>query len=93
MGDQPAAETDLGIEGLVDVREMGHGVFGTVYGARQPALHRLVAVKVLAELDVESRHRLEKETFALGSVAAHPHILAPLSVGRAARRRSGRAVG
>jgi sugar lactone lactonase YvrE len=73
---------DLGIPGLVDHAVVGRGGSGVVYRANQPTLNRVVAVKVLsAYLDAPGRERFEREGFAMGTVAGHPHIITVLSTG------------
>lgn len=77
-GRNQAASTaiDLGIEGLDDVEEIGRGGFGLVYRARQRALNRMVAVKVLgAALDEADRERVAREAWAMGTLSGHPNIV------------------
>jgi hypothetical protein len=68
---------DIGVPGCVDASEIGRGGFGVVYRARQPAMSRTVAVKVLAadRLDVAARRRFEREVQAMGRLGGHPHIV------------------
>ncbi|MFP5317897.1 MAG: serine/threonine-protein kinase [Acidimicrobiia bacterium] len=73
---------DLGLEGLEDVEEIGRGGFGVVYRARQPALNRMVAVKVLGTaLDEADRERVAREAWAMGTLSGHPNIVNVLDVG------------
>ena len=72
----------VGIEGLEDTVEIGRGGFAVVYRARQPALNRLVAVKVLSvSIDPSSRERFAREGFAIGTVSGHPNIVNVLGTG------------
>ncbi|HVL27355.1 MAG TPA: serine/threonine-protein kinase, partial [Acidimicrobiales bacterium] len=76
---------DLGIEGLDEVEEIGRGGFGVVYRARQRALNRMVAVKVLgAALDEADRERVAREAWAMGTLSGHPNIVNVLDVGATA---------
>jgi DNA-binding SARP family transcriptional activator/predicted Ser/Thr protein kinase len=73
---------DLGPD-LNVLRELGSGATGTVYLAREPALRRLVAVKVLdAELarDATARARFEREAQSAGRIL-HPHVAMVIRVG------------
>jgi serine/threonine-protein kinase len=68
------------------VRELGRGGMATVYLARDPALKRLVAVKVLAAelaLDKSARIRFEREAQAAASIS-HPNVVSVYSVGELA---------
>jgi hypothetical protein len=72
----------LGIEGLEDAVEIGRGGFAIVYRARQTALNRLIAVKVLsASLDPSSRLRFAREGFAVGTLSGHPNIVTVFDTG------------
>jgi hypothetical protein len=65
------------------VKRLGAGGMGTVYLARDPALRRLVAVKVLAPeraVDPEARSRFQREAQAVAAIA-HPNVVAVYSVG------------
>ena len=64
------------VDGLTAFEEIGRGGFGVVYRARQDALGREVAVKVLPGVhrETEAYARFERECRALGSVGAHPNI-------------------
>ena len=68
---------DLGIKGLVDAVEIGHGGFATVYRAFQPAFDRFVAVKVIdaVRLDDAAALRFERECKAIGRLSGRPNIL------------------
>ncbi len=64
---------------------LGQGGMGAVYKARQPALNRLVAVKVLppgAAADPAFAERFRREAKALARLG-HPNIVAVHDVGRA----------
>ncbi|QJW99992.1 serine/threonine-protein kinase [Frigoriglobus tundricola] len=65
------------------VREIGRGGMGVVYEARQPALNRRVAVKVLPAAFAADRTRLQRFTVEAQAAAAvaHPHIVAVYAVG------------
>lgn len=72
----------LGVPGLEDVEEIGRGGFGVVYRARQRALNRMVAVKVLGTgLDEADRERVAREAWAMGTLSGHPNIVNVLDVG------------
>ncbi|MFC4376740.1 protein kinase [Nocardia halotolerans] len=72
---------DLDAMGLSAATEIGRGGFGVVYRAVQPALDRVVAVKVLSsEIDVESRERFLREEQAMGRLSGHPNIVDILQV-------------
>ncbi|MGH1349096.1 MAG: protein kinase domain-containing protein [Nannocystales bacterium] len=69
------------------VRKIGRGGMGTVFLARDPALGRDVAVKVLhspaSDSEVEriaKRRRLQREAAALGQLT-HPHVVRVYDVG------------
>jgi serine/threonine protein kinase len=85
----PGAGGDLGIEGITEAVEIGRGGFGVVYRARQPALHRTVAVKLVAVgvLDARSRERFERELHAMGTLSGHPNIVTIYDSGFAANGR------
>ncbi len=73
--DTPGIE--LGIPGIAGVSELGRGGFGIVYEARQPALHRTVAVKIVSTgaLDDRAKERFERELQAMGTLSGHPNIV------------------
>jgi WD40 repeat protein len=65
-------------------RELGRGGMGVVYLARQTALKRLVALKMIRagrEADPEERARFQKEAEAVGRLN-HPHIVQVFEVGQ-----------
>ena len=72
----------LEVPGLEDVEEIGRGGFGVVYRARQRALNRMVAVKVLGTgLDEADRERVAREAWAMGTLSGHPNIVNVFDVG------------
>lgn len=73
------------IDGLTDLALIGRGGFGTVYRARQVDLGRLVAVKVLPDVqaDSESWARFLRECRALGALDSHPNIATVYASGAA----------
>ncbi|WP_336084888.1 protein kinase domain-containing protein [Nocardia sp. SSK8] len=76
-----AVIAELDAMGLTGAVEIGRGGFGVVYRALQPALDRVVAVKVLSsEIDVESRERFLREEQAMGRLSGHPNIVDILQV-------------
>jgi hypothetical protein len=71
---------------FVLVRRLGAGGMGIVYLARDPALKRLVAVKVLSPEragDAEARARFQREAEAVAKIS-HPNVVAVYSVGELA---------
>lgn len=71
---------------LLLVREIGAGGMARVFLAREPALKRLVAVKVMAgglAKNLEARARFEREAQAVAALS-HPNIVAVHSVGELA---------
>ncbi len=74
---------ELGPE-LQVVRRLGRGSMGNVYLAREEALKRLVAVKVLSPKlarDKQARARFEREAQSVAALS-HPNIVAVYRVGR-----------
>ncbi|HSG81784.1 MAG TPA: serine/threonine-protein kinase, partial [Gemmatimonadota bacterium] len=66
------------------VRRLGRGSMGNVYLAREEALKRLVAVKVLSPRlarDKQARARFEREAQSVAALS-HPNIVAVYRVGR-----------
>src|SRR5206468_5846610 len=65
------------------VREIGRGGMGVVYEARQPALNRRVAVKVLPASFASDQTRLRRFTVEAQAAAAvaHPNIIPVYAVG------------
>lgn len=77
---------DLGLPGYTDLREVARGGDSVVYRARQAALHRDVAIKVLLETDQATVARFARElelTVRLGR--QHPHIVTVLDTGTTAQ--------
>lgn len=68
---------------FVLVRRLGAGGMGIVFLARDPALKRLVAVKVMSPeraTDPEARARFEREAESVAAIS-HPNVVAVYSVG------------
>ena len=68
------------------VRVLGTGAFGTVYLARERALHRVVAIKVLhpeRASDPDERERLRREARTVAQLS-HPSIIPLLAFGETA---------
>ncbi|MFE2998040.1 protein kinase [Nocardia sp. NPDC059246] len=78
---------ELSAAGLEDAEEIGQGGFGVVYRCRQPALDRVVAVKVLTGGPAENRERFFREQRAMGRLTGHPNIVGVLEVGETASGR------
>ncbi|KZM70348.1 serine/threonine-protein kinase [Nocardia terpenica] len=73
---------ELGAAGFADAVEIGSGGFGVVYRCAQPALDRIVAVKVLtADLDSENTERFVREQLAMGKLCGHPNIVSVFEIG------------
>jgi non-specific serine/threonine protein kinase len=73
---------ELTVAGFEGAREIGRGGFGVVFRCSQPALDRIVAVKVLTgEFDSENLARFLREQRAMGRLTGHPNIVNVLSVG------------
>ena len=72
----PGASAPPTIEGYTDLQRIGDGGFSVVYRAHELALHRQVAVKVLAAgmHDQADRTMFERECRALGQLD-HPDIV------------------
>ncbi|HNI36285.1 MAG TPA: serine/threonine-protein kinase, partial [Microthrixaceae bacterium] len=77
------------VEGLELQRELGRGGFGVVHLARQPALDREVAVKILTAdtSDPAVLARFERECHAIGALSSHPHVVAVHGNGTTADNR------
>ncbi len=69
---------------FADPVEVGRGGFGVVYRARELALRRTVAIKVLGQihLDPKAEDRFTRELQAMGALADHPHIVTVYTFGR-----------
>lgn len=74
---------DLGIPGLEDAELVGRGGSGQVFRARQPALDREVAVKVLRidEVTADQVRLFERECAAVGRLGWSPDIVSVFSAG------------
>ncbi|MGI9599119.1 MAG: serine/threonine-protein kinase [Acidimicrobiales bacterium] len=67
---------ELGIDGLTGVSVVGSGGSSTVYRARQEALDRTVAIKVVhAAWSIETRERFEHEREVMGRLSGHAAIV------------------
>lgn len=68
---------EIGVPGVVGAEKVGEGAFGVVYRARQESFNRLVAVKVLANVDLteEANKRFAREVSAVGRLSGHPNIV------------------
>ena len=71
---------ELAAAGFGDAEEIGRGGFAVVYRARQLALNRMVAIKVLTLELTQSRPRLLREQKILGQLSGHPNIVTVLQV-------------
>lgn len=69
------------IEGLSNFSVVGRGGFSTVYVARDDKFHRLVAVKVLHDLDERGRRWFDREQALMGQLSDHPNIITPYRSG------------
>src|ERR1043166_9979702 len=68
---------------FVLIRRLGEGGMGIVYLARDPALKRLVAVKLMSPesaADPDARARFEREAESVAAIS-HPNVVAVYSVG------------
>src|SRR5574340_1795616 len=84
----PGIAVELAAAGFEDAREIGRGGFGIVYRARQAALDRTVAIKVLtSHLDPDNLERFLREQRAMGALSGHPNIVNVLQVGTTASGR------
>ncbi|WP_433715144.1 protein kinase domain-containing protein [Nocardia sp. CA-084685] len=73
---------ELTAAGFTDAAEIGRGGFGVVYRCAQPALERMVAIKVLtADLESENLERFVREQLAMGKLSGHPNIVGVFEVG------------
>lgn len=68
---------EIGVPGIAEAQKIGEGAFGVVYRARQESFNRLVAVKVLANVDLteEANKRFAREVSAVGRLSGHPNIV------------------
>ena len=73
---------ELEAEGYHDAEPVGRGGFGVVYRCREPALDRIVAIKVLnADQDDVDLEHFASEQRAMGRVSGHPNIVPVLHSG------------
>ncbi|MFV0524609.1 MAG: protein kinase domain-containing protein [Acidimicrobiales bacterium] len=74
--------TDLGINGLVDIEQIGRGGSSRVYRARQPEFDRQVALKVLTTgATSDGLERFDRERKALGRLSLNPGVVPVYSSG------------
>ncbi|MFV0257820.1 MAG: protein kinase domain-containing protein [Acidimicrobiales bacterium] len=74
--------TDLGINGLVDIEQIGRGGSSRVYRARQPEFDRQVALKVLTTgATADGLERFDRERKALGRLSLNPGVVPVYSSG------------
>src|SRR5712692_4329615 len=73
---------DLGIAGFDGAVAVGRGGFSVVYRAREVALERDVAIKVLQGNPDEGEWRaFERERRALGALSQHPNVVTVFATG------------
>ena len=73
---------ELEAEGYHDAEPVGRGGFGVVYRCNEPALDRVVAVKVLSsDQDDVDLEQFAREQRAMGRVSGHPNIVPVLHSG------------
>ncbi|WP_239010556.1 MULTISPECIES: serine/threonine-protein kinase [Rhodococcus] len=73
---------ELAAVGFDEPRVLGRGGFGIIYRCRQPALDRVVAIKVLSSNpDEADRIRFLREQQAMGRLSGHPNIVHVLEAG------------
>jgi len=93
VSETPAPDRDLealkaGLGQDFDVvRQLGRGAVATVYLAKERALGRLVAIKVMNPgkvADETARRRFEREAKAAASLSEHPNVVAVHRFGRLA---------
>ncbi|MFN3219507.1 MAG: protein kinase domain-containing protein [Acidimicrobiales bacterium] len=74
-------QTDLGVPGIGPGSLIGAGGTARVYRARQDALDRTIAVKILGPLDDAGRRRFDRERRAMGRLSAHRGIVTVYEAG------------
>lgn len=74
------------IDGYDDIEEVARGGFGVVYKARHVNFDRIVALKVLSELEAndDRARRWERECRAMGALSWHPNIVVVYDLGATA---------
>ena len=74
---------DLGIPGLTDAVEVARGGFSTVFRARQGAMERTVAVKLIhaTVVDPVAGEHFLREVRATGRLSQHPNVAPVYDVG------------
>ena len=77
---------DLGIPGLTDAVEVARGGFSTVFRARQRAMERTVAVKLIhaTVVDPVAGEHFLREVRATGRLSQHPNVAPVYDVGTTA---------
>lgn len=78
--------TTFDIDGYEGAALIGMGGFATVYRARQPAFDRLVALKVLSNVQLDERalRQFDRERASVGSLSGHPNIVTVYDAGMTA---------
>ena len=73
---------DLGVDGIDDGVEIGHGGFGSVFRAHQPEPGRTIAVRILpVRPDASLRDRYLRECGLIKAVSQHPNIVTLYAAG------------
>ncbi|WP_256974175.1 serine/threonine-protein kinase [Rhodococcus sp. NCIMB 12038] len=79
---QEEIANELAAEGFDDICVVGRGGFGVIYRCRQPALERVVAIKVMiADHQAGDRAAFLREQQVMGRLSGHPNIVQVFEVG------------
>ena len=73
----------IDVQGYDEITEVARGGFGIVYKARHVQFDRVVALKVLGQLqgDENATRRWERECRAMGALSWHPNIVVVYDLG------------